>query len=214
MTPEQVGIYMRFLLYQFRYGSVPDDLETQRRIAQVTTVEGEKPMGFVLVSKFCKIDGVYVNERMSETREKTVNRYNANIENGRKGGRPKKLQKSKSKNPGVSFGVTQIKPNGKGEVGRGMTSNGSIFDDFWSLVPSHKKRSKGDARKAFEKASTKVDTSILLEAYSAYATSDEGRTEFASMPSAWLNQERWKDDPDAWKRNGNGQRTLGPDFGV
>jgi len=75
---------------------------------------------------------------------------------------------------------------------------GIVFASFWEEFPRGRRKSKGRAREAFEKALTKVDAATLIEAAKAYAKSDAGRGKFVQMPSSWLNQECWADDRTAW----------------
>ena len=96
------------------------------------------------------------------------------------------------------------------EVCRNAESNGDValdiecdidasFELFWSLFPKGRKKSKGKAREAFGKAICKVNDLVIIEAAKKYAASDEGQGPYVKMPSTWLNQECWDDDPNAWR---------------
>ena len=73
----------------------------------------------------------------------------------------------------------------------------SDFDTWWSEYP--KKRGKGAAKTAYERARTKVDAGTLIGAISAYTKSREFRDGFVVYPATWLNQERWTDEYDEVK---------------
>lgn len=69
------------------------------------------------------------------------------------------------------------------------------FDEFWRVYPKHV--GKGDARKAWPKAVSKVGVAVLVRRAQAYAgfMEDEDQT-FVPYPATWLNGERWCDDLD------------------
>jgi len=71
------------------------------------------------------------------------------------------------------------------------------FADFWEEYP--KKKSKGDARKAFEKAIKKVSLQTILNAVRKHKSGaqwmkDNGQ--YIPYPATWLNREQWEDEPD------------------
>ena len=87
------------------------------------------------------------------------------------------------------------------------------FEVFWKAFPAGRKKAKPDAFKAFRKAvagrspcGTRAATPAeLIAAAKAFAATEPG--EFVPMPSTWLNQGRWQDEPDEplpSKPNGNG----------
>lgn len=120
LSATEIGVYMILLIHQWHYGHIPDDENWWKRIIgnrMEWTPENRETVGFILEQKFEKKDGKFFNERMASERSKQHKRYRANVENGRKGGRPKRLQDSESENPNKTQGLTQTKPSGKGEVG-------------------------------------------------------------------------------------------------
>jgi hypothetical protein len=67
------------------------------------------------------------------------------------------------------------------------------FNDFWSVYP--RKKGKGQARKAFEKALEKTDIVTILNGVVAYIENgDMDDPQFIAHPSTWLNGERWEDE--------------------
>lgn len=74
----------------------------------------------------------------------------------------------------------------------------SAFEDFWEVFPKGRKGSQGIAREAFLKAIGKAEVAVIIEAATRYAASQIAATRWVKMPSTWLNQECWNDDPAAW----------------
>jgi len=67
------------------------------------------------------------------------------------------------------------------------------FDQFWAAYP--RKKGKGQARTAFEKALTKTDIDTILAGVEAYKEhEDMYDPQFIAHPSTWLNGERWEDE--------------------
>jgi hypothetical protein len=67
------------------------------------------------------------------------------------------------------------------------------FNQFWSVYP--RKKGKGQARKAFEKALEKTDLQTILDGVQAYIANDVmDDPQFIAHPSTWLNGERWEDE--------------------
>lgn len=74
-----------------------------------------------------------------------------------------------------------------------------MFQKFWEVFPSRRKKSKDEAIRAWLKAVKRVSAERIIAAAIEYAASDEGRGEYAKMPSTWLNQGCWDDDRAAWR---------------
>lgn len=71
----------------------------------------------------------------------------------------------------------------------------STFEDFWEAYPRH--IAKGNARKAWEKATRKNDPEMMIEAARRFASQCKGSDpKFVPHPATWLNGERWLDEPD------------------
>ena len=70
-----------------------------------------------------------------------------------------------------------------------------MFEDFWAAYP--RKKAKGHARKAWERAVRHTDPLVIIDGAKRYA--EEKRTEdpmFVKHPATWLNGECWEDEPD------------------
>lgn len=73
------------------------------------------------------------------------------------------------------------------------TDNG--FDAFWKAYP--KKKSKGTAERAFERAIKKTDLQTILDAVEAQKQTADWKKEngtFIPYPATWLNAECWTDE--------------------
>lgn len=69
------------------------------------------------------------------------------------------------------------------------------FEQFWAEYP--RKKDKGHARKAFEKALDKTSLEKILEGVRLYAKQEaDNEIEFIAYPATWLNGERWEDEYD------------------
>lgn len=73
---------------------------------------------------------------------------------------------------------------------------------IWAEWPV--KRARGAALAAIEKALKKVNYYELFDAVKSYAAAvaiwKPDDRQFIPMCSTWMNQERWTDDRDTWKR--------------
>jgi len=69
----------------------------------------------------------------------------------------------------------------------------TAFKQFWSEYP--RKKDKGHARRAFEKALEKTDLETILDGVRLYKTAEaHNDIEFIAYPATWLNGERWEDE--------------------
>jgi hypothetical protein len=73
------------------------------------------------------------------------------------------------------------------------------FQRFWDAYPTRRRLGKKQAYAAWQKAIRTADPKTIIGKASEYASSDRGRGEFSCMPTTWLNQGRWEDDPAAWQ---------------
>jgi hypothetical protein len=74
------------------------------------------------------------------------------------------------------------------------------FEAFWEVYPKQRRTKKQEAYRKWKQALKRVDAGLLIQRATDYAASDQGQSEFAVMPSVWLNGAMWEDDPEAWKR--------------
>jgi len=93
------------------------------------------------------------------------------------------------------------KKDKNGKKGKNITYT-SDFLEFWSCYP--KKEGKGKAFESWVKMNGKMNLSLILEAL-AWQKKTEKWTkksgQFIPMPTTYLNQRRWEDEPDVRQEN-------------
>ena len=67
------------------------------------------------------------------------------------------------------------------------------FDAFWSAYP--RRQGKGAAKSAWKRATKKARPDRIIAAAARYRDDPNREDDFTALPSTWLNQERWDDDP-------------------
>lgn len=68
------------------------------------------------------------------------------------------------------------------------------FDEFWSIYPC--KKAKKAARKSWQRALKDADADTIINGARRYAESRSGQDpKYTAMPTTWLNQGRWEDEP-------------------
>lgn len=124
------------------------------------------------------------------------------------------------KHPSASPGSTQVpmeigtgeegtEEEGTGEQGKVNSLSASSgrcvyttqFDQFWEVYPRQRRSKKQEAFRRWKQALQRVDAQTLIDRAADYAASELGRSEFAVMPSVWLNSGMWEDEPEAWNRS-------------
>lgn len=81
----------------------------------------------------------------------------------------------------------------------------NAFAEFWDVYP--RKRDKGHALRALEKALEKASIEDIVAGAIAYRDDPNRDDEFTAYPSTWLNGERWEDEYDRRKETpGPGHR--------
>ena len=190
------GLYIRLLCYQHINGGIqPEDFEQlcgdNRRVR----------------AKFVKHeDGLYYNERMLKETNKRYAYIQSRQANGEKGGRPKNHMDNHMDNHmrnRYRNDISILESNTslgeeKGGVGEEEDANAvASFSAFWAAYP--KKRNKQDAFEAFAKlAPDDALLRVILGAIEDQKTwedwnRDEGK--YIPLPSTWLNNRRWEDEP-------------------
>jgi len=84
------------------------------------------------------------------------------------------------------------------------------FAEFWSVYP--RKVGKTAAQKAFIKALTIADASVIIEGATRYANDPNRSPEFTAHPTTWINQGRWDDDPLPARRDDSKQAQRRANF--
>lgn len=81
------------------------------------------------------------------------------------------------------------------------TSAAALFDEFWKAYP--RKKDKGHARKAWDKAAKTTDPAVIITAavqFRQWCEQDGTEPEYTPYPATWLNGERWLDERDPQPR--------------
>lgn len=93
------------------------------------------------------------------------------------------------------FGIQTRQGNQTSRTRQDISLSISTFETFWQTYP--RRVAKGNARKAWEKATRKTAPDVIVEAAKAYAVSSQGSDpKFIKHPASWLNAECWTDEPD------------------
>jgi uncharacterized protein YdaU (DUF1376 family) len=209
LSASSVGVYVRLLCFQFAYGLLPSCKQRLAKIAGVNDDEFAECWDELRDKFVSDGNGHLLNKRLKVIVDEQVARSEARSIAGKEGGKSKAKRKQRQKQNGNK---NKAKGDGVGEgVGegfrRGEETYSAAFLDFWSAFPSGRKKSKGAAWQAWQKATKHVDASTILAKAAEYAKSDEGRGLYVKMPSTWLNQRCWEDEPEAWAvKDGNSEK--------
>lgn len=144
-----------------------------------------------------------VVKRCARELQKALTRTAKAVQNGSKGGRPRKENKDLPEPEGFSgeklttnHQPTNHQPKKKEEAKASSKEGGSDqdFEEFYRAYPRHV--GKGAARKAYATAIKKISAGELLTAAGRFAADVTGKDpKFIPHPATWLNGERWGDDP-------------------
>ncbi len=189
------GIY-RQLMDWYYLDEKPIPLATQvvmRRLAMGS--EGLHNLENVLADFFHKTENGYCHKRI----EKEIAHYRAkaakNRVNGQLGGRPKKTQVVDTANPAAGEANPNQQPATSNHHKKALCENPLQADDFsrfWQSYP--KKTGKGAALKAWNKL--KPPLQQVLAALQWQKASKPWLEGFIPLPTTYLNQERWNDEPE------------------
>ena len=193
-TNEEIGAYIKLLCIQREQGHIERDI--------FDAICGH-PMPKVLKKFSIDENGMLFQHRMDEEIRKRNNYINAQTENGKKGGRPKK-----TKTHGFDLGLAKENPIGNENININDNSNirkreaeeaqiEARFKRFWGSYP--RKVQKIDARRAFAKLNP--DDELLgaiikaVEASKGSKDWTDGGGAFIPYPATYLNGRRWEDEP-------------------
>lgn len=220
MSPLERAAYIDLLSISWLHGGF-----TREQAYRVCADIDRDAVDVVLDTKFqASESGLFTNTRLEEERSKQSKR----VENGKKGGRPKKAGESERKadpkanrklnetktesqrkdSDSVSVSVSVSDSNSKlsNTASTGVDGVGD-FDRFWSVV--HQKVGKDAARREFDRAVRRKSKQMLsrtdavefiIGAMSEFARSPAARPRDHTPihPSTWLSQGRYDDDRSVW----------------
>lgn len=207
MAPDAIGIYVRCLCHQWVKGFVPNDKSKVARISGATSEEIDRVWVDVTAKFTQREDGHLVNDRLEAERQKLLTNRERRATAGKTGAAARWSEKPNRGKRNATASKSQCDSDGKSMASRVENENDpdneiDSFEEFWTAFPPGRKKSKARARTAFDKATAKVSSEVIISAALEYAASDEGRGEFVKMPETWLNGECWADDRAAWKAKG------------
>lgn len=102
--------------------------------------------------------------------------------------------------PDWKIDLTKLAKSGTVERIRQEEYLQNCFTRFWMNFPKQRKRAPKDAKKSFARACADgADPERIITQAHVYAMSPLGKSKFAVMPTTWLNQGRWDDDPESWQ---------------
>jgi hypothetical protein len=198
MTFEEKGAYIDLLMLQFNRGHL-----TTHMMGQVVGQLLDK-----LLIKFKKDDdGLYYNERLEIEIDKRKSFIQTRLNNrlginqySKKEGQVTSHMTSHMEDEDEDVSFLSLKGvQGEEPI---QEKNGYItpklFEDFWELYP--KKTDKGKAKNKWETLCTKKENRPVWKEIRK-ALHDQIKSErwenkqFIPMPTTWLNQSRWLDDP-------------------
>jgi len=191
LTNEEVGIYIRLLCFNWnkRCSGIPNDSETQYRIANCFTDNEKKSCDNVLKEFFVLVNDNHQNERQLQEYLYISRRMEASKENGKLGGRPKKP----STEPKGNLDKTPLTPTPTTTPKTTPVSYAPLFLKFWDKIAN--KVSKGTAEKNYMKLEDEwiEKPEELAEMYNKYYKSVEDK-KFAKQPAYWLSAKKYEDE--------------------
>jgi len=149
-------------------------------------------------------DGFWYNKRLEDEMEKRKAFVQSRIENGRKGGRPKKekpLGKAKTNLPENEI---KIKNKDKKETEYEILDP-YPFSDFWDLYDK-KAGKKEKVQKKWDKLPEK--TRKLIMEYIPYYRKAEPNKKYRKNPETFLNNDGWLDEIITGKQNGTSKQDI------
>jgi uncharacterized protein YdaU (DUF1376 family) len=191
MTTEGVGCYILLLCKAWREtppGTIPDDDRLLARWARVSDQRWSELRREVLLPWEPSSEGRLVQKRLSAEFRKQRERANSRSRSGKAGAEARWQTHGE-----------RIAKESESEDENALPKEEIDFEKFWSVYPRLRRKSKGKARDAWQKATHKTKPEVLIAAAAEYAKTPEGRGKYVKMPATWLNGECWDDDREAWR---------------
>lgn len=143
MSLQEVGAYIRLLAYQWDSDGVPEEADERARLLGCSKAQ-EKELWKKVGRKFVLADGVYVNARLEQERQKQTDRRQRLSDNGAKGGRPKANANQQAKqSESNSFPVGKA----NGNLNESLAF-ASAFPEEQKLTQTARARSQGNGANA------------------------------------------------------------------
>ena len=207
LTPLEHHIYRTLIdWYYLDESPIPKDNRSVMRRLSLGSQSEARALQNVLNDFFIEKDDGFFHQRIDKDILEYHHKCEKNRENGKKGGRPKivdkphKTQSVNLANPLESESNPNQEPitNNHKPIKKYKKENEeTFFNIFWDIYP--KKVGKDAARKAFEKIANKnilieeIKLSLQWQIKSPQWTESDGK--YIPNPSTYLNQGRWQDQP-------------------
>lgn len=201
-TDEELGAYLRLLIYQWDNFGLPLGFDRLNLIAP-TAEKNWRTIG----PKFVEIDGQLFNERLEEIRAERQKFSEKQSGNGKLGGRPK-TQKEPKENPDTKPNNNPKKSlhNEDEDEGELKDKKGTReekvsvevwpnFEDFWDAYD--KKVGRPKSEKKWEKLDQKTKEKIMQD-IPLYKQQQPDK-QYRKNPETYLNNEGWNDERPAKK---------------
>jgi uncharacterized protein YdaU (DUF1376 family) len=196
LSPSARHAYAFLLLHGWiRSATLPNDDASLARLAgfRIDIWRKIKPQ----VMQFFELgpDGLLRNRRMSKELSYVVKKRERNSLNGALGGRPKSLKYNTLTKANGFDSETEVEaptPTPISKKERDPRARALEFQQFWDLYGHKIDRPR--AEKAMVKALEKATIERILDGVKSYRESLND-LKFIKDPAAWLNGERWNDQP-------------------
>ena len=214
----QDGAYTRLLdLYYTREGPIPDAEVT--RLCRARGANETRAIRVCLKEFFVWTNGLWRHKRCDRELSDYAKKCIINIENGKKGGRPKTqsvISGEPKPNPEITLPVASsqkplIPPYPPAFAPPKNSSNGSSilppgFLRFWSEWPRHhRKTGRAPCAKFWNRHACELIVDTIVAAVKAEKKSEQWTKEdgaYIPMPATWLHQERWETPPEEKPKSG------------
>ena len=147
-------------------------------------------------------DGRIYSRRMTRDEKQRLSK----VEAGRKGGRSRKLSKRQAKGGSPSPSPSPSPSSSSSSPPNPLVQNG--FERFWEAYP--RKQAKAKARQIWSRLKSDDDLlETMLDAIAKWRLTDQWQKDggiYIPMPSTWLNQKRWQDEPPKSKEQERQER--------
>lgn len=203
LSPLEHGVYNLILDAYYDREQPPTRAEAIRW-SRARTVEEIAAVDAVLEEFFIEADGRFSQRRVEEEIASYHKRAEANRTNGVSGGRPKKTEEEPTnnpvglslepnRNPIVTLSNSQEPIANKKHIVDKSTAN--RFSEFWERYPKcPRKTNKPGCLKTWKSKNLDSIADKILTDLAAREGNKQWE-DFTPMPSTYLNQERWNDEP-------------------
>lgn len=213
LDPFQDGCYLRLVdEYMETRQPIPDDDRVLARIIGISLEQWLRDASGIVRAFFRHKDGMLFHDRCDKILMQQDAKSHAQSEKSKKGAQ---ARWNKIKHLDAT-GIPQAMPNyarGEEKIREIHTVDSKtidsdhtkktiakkieppMFQSFWDAFPKQRRGSRERALIAYQKSLTRTTEEKIHEAVIRYAASDAVARGFAKGAAAWLNDDRWADEP-------------------